>query len=56
MRKLARSVARANMDRKGLTRYCKRSNETASPAEMKRGSLPEHKRSFFAEHWRDYVR
>lgn len=43
MRKLARSVAKANMKKKGIRRPCEKIH-------TKHGST-----SYFAEHWREYV-
>ena len=40
IRKLARNMAKANMHKKGLTGICKRKGH----------------RSFFAQHWREYVK
>lgn len=41
MRKLARGVAKVNMKKKGMVQVCKHSRNT---------------RSYFAQHWREYVR
>lgn len=41
MRKLARSVAKVNMKKKGMVQFCKH---------------PGNNQSFFAQHWREYVR
>lgn len=40
MRKLARGVAKVNMKRKGMVRFCKHSRDGGS---------------FFSHHWREYV-
>lgn len=41
MRKLARGVAKVNMKKKGMVQFCKH---------------PGNSRSYFAQHWREYVR
>ncbi len=41
MRKLARGVAKVNMKKKSMVQFCKHSGNT---------------RSYFAQHWREYVR
>lgn len=53
MRKIKRLVAKEKMHKKGLVHVCKKTGSTASPAEMKRGKIPEHKRSYFANNWRE---
>lgn len=41
MRKLASSVAKVNMKKKGMVQFCKH---------------PRENQSYFAKHWREYVR
>lgn len=41
MRKLAQNAAKVSMKKKGMVRFCKH---------------PRGNRSYFAQHWREYVR
>lgn len=44
MRKFMRAIAKANMKKKGICRFCKKD------VQAERGMT-----SYFAQHWREYV-
>lgn len=46
MRRIARSVAKANMKKKGMVQFCKKSRGRNGQAAVG---------SYFSGHWREYV-
>lgn len=57
-RKIARSIALKRLKDAGMIKLCKKTGDTQSPNQMrlfKGHQLPNKKRSYFANHWREVV-